>query len=372
MSKILIAGDFCPNGRVTKLLERRDYDKVLSDVRKVTSSVDYSIVNFECAVVTGQETSIQKAGPNLSCDETGIDSLEWAGFNCLTLANNHFYDFGDKGVENTIAACHYHHLDYMGGGMNIKEASSIFYKAIKNQRFAFINCCEHEFSIATDHFGGSNPLNPITQYYAIREAKEKADFVIVIVHGGLEHLQVPSVRMKELYHFFIDVGADVIINHHQHCFCGMEKYRDRFIFYGLGNFCFDWEGKRHSMWNEGYMVKLDFNETIQYEIVPYKQCDNTPCVSLTGIDTESFEKRFRVLSEVILDNNQLKEKNTAFAMENIQRYKMIFEPYSGKIGFGLYFRNLLPSFVSKNVKTKINFIECEAHREALIEVLKSL
>ena len=49
------------------------------------------------------------------------------------------------------------------------------YKTINNQVFAFINCCEHEFSIASDISGGSNPLNPIVQYYAIQEAKEKAD-----------------------------------------------------------------------------------------------------------------------------------------------------------------------------------------------------
>ena len=54
------------------------------------------------------------------------------------------------------------------------EASKILYKEIAGMTLAIINCCEHEFSIATEKTAGSNPLNPIKQYYAIKEAKEKA------------------------------------------------------------------------------------------------------------------------------------------------------------------------------------------------------
>lgn len=43
--------------------------------------------------------------------------------------------------------------------------------------------------------------------------------------------------MQEIYRFFVDIGADAVINHHQHCYSGYEVYKEKPIFYGLGNFC---------------------------------------------------------------------------------------------------------------------------------------
>ena len=51
----------------------------------------------------------------------------------------------------------------------------------------------------------------------VEEAKKKADFVLVIVHGGSEHFQLPTPRMQATYRFFVDAGADAVVNHHQHC-----------------------------------------------------------------------------------------------------------------------------------------------------------
>ena len=202
--KVLVAGDICPQRRVKELFEQGDYESVLGAVKPIITQADYAIVNFECPVCYGDEKPIIKCGPNLRCSEQGIEAVKWAGFKCVTLANNHFLDFGEKGVSNTISACKANGIDTVGGGINLSEASGILYKAIGNDTLAIINCCEHEFSIATNTSAGSNPLNPIEQYYAIKEARKMADFVLVIVHGGHEMYQLPSPRMQETYRFFID------------------------------------------------------------------------------------------------------------------------------------------------------------------------
>ena len=98
-------------------------------------------------------------------------------------------------MEKTIAQLKAQNMDYVGGGLDHNEAHETLYKTIGGETFAFINCCEHEFSIATEQSGGSNPLNPVMQWYAITEAKQKADHVIVIVHGGPEHYSLPTPRM---------------------------------------------------------------------------------------------------------------------------------------------------------------------------------
>jgi Putative enzyme of poly-gamma-glutamate biosynthesis (capsule formation) len=239
MISVLIAGDFCPQRRVSALFDKGDYVSVLGGIRASVMDADYRIVNFECPVSMGDEPPIIKRGPNLRCSEKGLEAIKWAGFDCVTLANNHFYDFGYDGVVNTLDACRKSHLDAVGGGVNLAEASAVLYKEVGDKTLAIINCCEHEYSVATVNTAGSNPLDPIQQYRTIVEARKSADYVLVIVHGGHEMWPLPSPRMVQTYQFFIDAGADAVVNHHQHCFSGYEVYKNKPIFYGLGNFCFD-------------------------------------------------------------------------------------------------------------------------------------
>ena len=364
--KLLIAGDFCPQQRVAELFEHGEYNAVLGEVKPIIEKVDYSIANFECAVTYGGEKPIEKCGPNLHCSKKGIEAVKWVGFNCLTLANNHFYDFGDKGVDNTLTACKEYGIDTVGGGMNIQEASKVFYKTINGQTLAIINCCEHEFSIATDTSGGSNPLNPIQQYYSIHEARKNADFVLVIVHGGHEHYQLPSLRMQETYRFFIDAGADAVINHHQHCFSGYEMYNGKPIFYGLGNFCFDEIENQNGMWNDGFMLIMELESDIKIEIIPYVQCAENPAISWMKSNC-LFEEKLNELNRIIADGEKLSKKQKDYYESFEIPCKLIIEPFNIRLVKALQRRKIIPFFFSKRFKLKLyNYIVCESHREKMI------
>lgn len=364
---ILIAGDYCPRYRLQSVVDRGGFADLFSEVKTIVDQADFSIVNLECPVVNGKGTPIKKCGPNLRTTEKGVEALKWVGFDCVTLANNHFYDYGDEGVRDTLQACHKLDIDYVGGGMNITEASQIFYKEINGQRLAVINCCEHEFSIATDTSGGSNPLDPIQQYYAIKEAKDNADYVLVIVHGGHEHWQLPSPRMVETYRFFIDAGADAVVNHHQHCFSGYEVYNGKPIFYGLGNFCFDINpAKRDNIWNYGFIVKIVFDKDgIGYEIFPYEQCGEKVGVML--LPKDAFDGKIQVINDIIYNKIALDEETQKYYEKTAQYYGDIFEPVNNRIYLGCKSRGWLPSLVSEKRRlTATNFICCEAHRDKLI------
>ncbi len=369
--KILIAGDFCPRNRVAEKFEHGDYDSVLGDVKEIISDADYSIVNFECPVTKGSEKPIEKCGANLQCSDKGIEAVKWAGFDCVTLANNHFLDYGIEGVEHTLEACEKYGIDTVGGGMNLHDASNILYKGIEGKTLAVINCCEHEFSIATEETAGSNPLNPIQQYYAIKEAKTKADYVLVVVHGGNEHYQLPSPRMQEIYRFFIDAGADAIVNHHQHCYSGYEIYNGKPIFYGLGNFCFDWKGKQDIIWNEGFMVVLDITEKgTKTECIPYIQCDDEAKISLLKDKRkEIFKESINDISRIISDKEELEIDYARFIEKN-SHLNSVFSPYTNKLLYNLCVHGLIPSFVSKKKRTQIlAYIQCESHLPKVIKYL---
>lgn len=370
--KVLIAGDFCPRDRVSDLIELKDFS-FFSEVIYFTNNSDFSILNLEAPVVFGNGKPISKCGPNLRCTSLAIEAIKYAGFDAVTLANNHIYDFGEKGILDTLDTLTNCKIEFVGGGKNIQDASRIFYKEIEGKRLAIINCCEHEFSIATETSGGANPLNPIQQYYAIREANKLADYVLVIVHGGHEYYQLPSLRMVESYRFFIDAGADAVVNHHQHCYSGYEIYKGKPIFYGIGNFCFDSKDKRNGIWNEGYLVQLSLeNNAIDFSLFPYVQCDKEPRVRFLKT-SEGFENELIRINSIISSQKMIKEKLSEF-IEIKKRFSMkMFLPYSNRYLQYLSRYRLLPNFITKvRAIFLYNMINCESHRDIILENIRKI
>ena len=371
MMKILIAGDYVPRFRITEKLNNEDYG-FFNEVKALTNQADYSIVNLECPLVLHDAHPIEKSGPNLKCETVHVmDSLKYAGFDCVTLANNHFRDFGDVGVADTLDACQKYGIDYVGGGNDIYQAEETLYKEIDGKRFAFINCCEHEFSIATENNGGSNPLNPIKQFYAIKEARNNSDYVIVIVHGGTELYNLPTPRMKETYRFFVDAGADAVVNHHQHCYSGYEIYNGKPIFYGLGNLCFD---KQYSdeLWQYGFAVQMSFSEeVIGFDLHPFFQCGEIPkIIFLKNDERMGFSDNIDRLNRIIVNSDTLKKYYDNY-LERIKSSKLLnLEPiYSRYVRF-LQAKRLLPRQIAGRAMLDWYVrLTCESHNDIVSKIL---
>lgn len=170
---ILVAGDLVPHERTVPLFEAHKTDCVFGDILPLIQESDFSIVNFEAPIVLDKPTPIRKSGPNLYASSAVMEVLKDAGFDMLTLANNHFRDQGQLGVLNTLSCADSIGLNYVGGGINFDEARKVKYQHIKDKIFAFINVCEQEYSIAEDEYGGSNPYDLINIHYDIVEAKKK-------------------------------------------------------------------------------------------------------------------------------------------------------------------------------------------------------
>lgn len=371
--KILITGDFCPQDRVAALLDNNEKGVFGTGVMQCIAAADYAITNFECAVADASVPGIPKCGPHLHGSDKAVHYLKECGFDSVTLANNHFRDYGDEGVRRTLTALKENGIDYMGGGETIDEACKTLHKTIGGQEVAFINVCENEFSIASGGRGGSAPLDVIDVCHRIKEAKETARYVIVIVHGGHEHFQYPSPRMKKWYRFFVESGADVVVNHHQHCYSGYEVYQGKPIFYGLGNFCFDHPKKRGGIWNEGYMVVLDFTETgTGYELIPYRQCDETPTVELMeGPAKRSFEQMVKSISDTIAEDRLLEEKFSDFLKKKADKMLCPFTPYMNEYARVAAGRHYLPFLIpKKKMAQMMDFVFCESHRDVLVESLQ--
>ena len=175
--------------------------------------------------------------------------------------------------------------------------------------------------------------------------------------------------MQEAYRFFIDAGADAVVNHHQHCYSGYETYKGKPIFYGLGNFCFDEKGSTGGIWNEGYFVMFTFDGTISFEIFPYNQCDKEPKVLILG--KNAFVKRLKELNTIILDKSKLSRCVKDYYRLCNKQVSFIFEPLMNRIYSSLRYRGILPSFITKKRKLlAANYIGCESHRDKILSYLE--
>ncbi|MEI6680006.1 MAG: CapA family protein [Mariniphaga sp.] len=369
--KILITGDFCPLNRIDDLINAENYGSIFNDFLPLIKESDIAITNLECPVTQTSE-KIKKTGPNLKAPVKSVKALVFAGFKLVTLANNHIMDFGVTGLDSTIEACNKSGIDFIGVGSNLQEARKPKYNEINGIRVAFINFCENEWATTNGDAPGANPLNPVANYYDIKEAKANADHVIVIVHGGHEHYSLPSPRMQETYRFFVDAGASAVVSHHTHCFSGFEVYNNAPIFYSLGNFVFDWNNKRNSSWNIGYAVQLEVTlDAVNFLIHPYRQGDLQPGVLLLNMqEKEEFENELSRLNNFIGNKTLLQQQFNELASRRKAYYKYLVEPFNNRIFSILYARKLVPSFLTtKRRNLFLNITRCEAHRDLLIKSL---
>ncbi|UCE07316.1 MAG: CapA family protein, partial [bacterium] len=161
-----------------------------------------------------------------------------AGFDVVTLANNHILDYGIEGLENTITVLDSIGIAYCGAGLTLEQARK---PAILERNGYRITVLGYSMTFpiefwATDSTGGTCYPNKMKS--SIQQSDSLADFTIVTFHWGAELKNYPKDYQKEFAHKAIDYGADLVLGHHPHVLQGLEIYKNRLIAYSLGNFSF--------------------------------------------------------------------------------------------------------------------------------------
>ena len=193
--KLIIAGDLTLQDRAfRRIWNDQELERAFFSVRNLTRDYDYAIVNLE-SPVTDCNMPIVKDGPSLKNPAKVFDIMRYCGFGIATLANNHLRDYGDQGVMDTIHRCKGHSIMPIGAGSCMKTARKPLALGRPGRgEIGIINVCEHESSIASSVDAGANPFDLSNLYYDIRGLKEKTDKVIVIIHGGREHYNLPTPK----------------------------------------------------------------------------------------------------------------------------------------------------------------------------------
>ncbi len=369
MIQIGFTGDFCPWMRIEENFKNDSWKPLFESVVPFFNQNDLNILDLECPLTTST-SRISKTGPHIKAHPDTAEILNYLNCAVVATANNHFKDYDWEGMKETYDSLKKQDIKWFGSGENLNEASRTFYWEKEDTKFAFINIAENEWTTTFGAEPGCHPIDLASVFNQIQEAKKTADFIVVIVHGGHEHYDLPSPRMKKWYRFFVDAGASAVIAHHTHIISGFEVYNDAPIFYSLGNFCFDWEGMRNLPWNKGMIVRLHFEKgkpiTFEKEFVSHNT-DEVGIRLLTSEEKKMIENHQEQLNSIIADDAKLQ---SAFD-EYVQKWKPVMntwiQPYKGKYLPSLYKKGLLPSIITKNKKLLFtNLIRCEAHRDILI------
>ena len=370
---ITITGDFCPTGRVEELCLTNKYNDIYGDILPILHNSDLSITNLECPL-TENEHPISKLGPNLIANPECIELLKLAEFGAVTLANNHIMDQGDSGMDRTISICDAANIKTVGAGVNIEDAEKPLYLNIKDQLVAIISCAENEFSIATDMHSGACHLDPVRIYNVIKQAKEKTNTILIIVHGGNEFHDIPSQRMMDTYRFFAGLGVTAVIGHHTHCPSGYEYIDGVPIFYSLGNFLFDRPQNPKKDWDKGLLVNLQITngKVDSFDLHPFHQGRKDMSIELMkDNDKTGFLENINSINDILADKNKLKNAWQSFLLEKEMEYLPPLltmgrlERFLLKRGF--YFGQRIKN---KRLLYLLNLIQCEAHRDVSIDILK--
>jgi poly-gamma-glutamate synthesis protein (capsule biosynthesis protein) len=169
-------------------------------------------------------------------------SLKHAGFNMISLANNHMTDHGATALEETLDALKLLDLHYVGAGNNREQAYAPAIIEKKGWKVAFLAYADPIWSVVE---AGTDPgvahLREDEILGALNKLREdrSADIIIVSLHWGEEYSHRPFPAQRSLAKRIIEAGADAIIGHHPHVMQGVEWHQGKPILYSLGNFAFD-------------------------------------------------------------------------------------------------------------------------------------
>ena len=260
------------------LLQKNDYN-ILSDTEKILQDADITIGNLE-------GTLFDEGGIPKSCSDPSVcfvfrtpskygQYLKKAGFDYLSIANNHSNDFGDEGISKTMKNLDELGIKYTG----IKKLAETTIIEKDNLKYGFVSFAPLSKTVDLNDYEYAAEL--------IKSLKSKVDIVIVMFHGGAEgngkeHL----TRKTEMFfgenrgnvfkfaRMAVDAGADIIFGQGPHVTRAIELYKNKFISYSAGNFAT--YGKFNLKGSSGiapiFKITLDSKGNfIEGEIIPVRQ-----------------------------------------------------------------------------------------------------
>ncbi|HXK31935.1 MAG TPA: CapA family protein, partial [Candidatus Paceibacterota bacterium] len=260
---VILTGDIMLDRGVEYMIEKQekaDFKFPFLKIADYFKKADIIFGNLE-GVISDKGTKIGSIY-SFRVNPKAIEGLISAGFNVLSLANNHAFDYGKEALEDCLIRLENSKISYVGAGFNEKEAFSLVVKEINDTKIGFLAYTDLGPKIwrAKEENSGiawieDSDLEKIKK--EIKEAKEDVDVLIVSIHSGEEYVQELTPFQLNFTKMAIEAGADLIVGHHPHVVQRDEKYEQKYIFYSLGNFIFDQSFSEQTMQSEIVEITIE-------------------------------------------------------------------------------------------------------------------
>jgi len=243
--------------------------------REIISKADIAFCNLECAI---SPKATGKSKGNVFCIKPeNAKGLSFAGFDVVSLANNHMFDCEKKGILSTMEFLTEEKIKFAGAGKTIEESIHPAIFNVKNTRIGFLAFCAYPMDWVT-----LKKNDPAIAFYdssrameAIEKLKKNVDVIVVSLHWGTEYRKNPTSSQINIAHQLIDAGAHLILGHHPHVLQEIERYKDGVIVYSLGNFVFD-QRKPETKKSLIFKAKLSQRGVEEFSTLPVQIADSQP------------------------------------------------------------------------------------------------
>jgi poly-gamma-glutamate synthesis protein (capsule biosynthesis protein) len=234
-------GDMMLGSWLTPLLDSLGVDYPLTAVTPLLARADLLLGNLEAPFLADTTGAVRAEKTyTFAVPPRHIGVLTAAGFDVVTLANNHILDFGTAGLDTTRTLLEEAGIAHAGTGPDRGAAHRHVLVERAGRRVAVLaynHVFPEEFWAGSDRPGTAHADDAGLAREVARAAAE-ADLVVVTFHWGAEGMETPKDYQRILARIAIDHGADLVVGHHPHVLQPLEWYRGRLIAYSLGNFVF--------------------------------------------------------------------------------------------------------------------------------------
>jgi hypothetical protein len=253
--RLAFVGDILLAGSVDELMRKQGYDFPYAKALPFLQGADLTAGNLETPITTRgipaqDKQFVFKGRPD------AMPALKEAGFDVISLANNHTLDQGTQGLLDTIGHLDEAGIPNIGGGNDEDEAFKPLILEAKGISVAYLGFSrvlpDGSWKAGKDKAGVAESYDSTRAVAAIKKARESADLVVAYIHWGVEKADYPNTTQKRLAREYIDAGADLVIGSHPHVLQGFEQYKGKWIAYSLGNFIFNMT-KTEKTWDTGVL-----------------------------------------------------------------------------------------------------------------------
>ena len=247
--------------------ERGDPALPLREIAPLFQSADIAFANLESPFSDRghpyEHGMIFKAAPEM------IASLEVAGIDIVSTANNHARDCDAYGVGFTLEWLEKHGIAAVGSGTTAEDAHAGRILSRNGIRFGFL---AYTYDQSNGNHSDTDDRVAVLDAGQMRRdvasLRDRADIVIVSMHAGLEYSPRPNAQQTSFARSAIDAGATLVVGHHPHVVQPWEHYGSGVIFYSLGNLVFDQFQREETQ--HGVLAQVSFSgkEVARVEIIP--------------------------------------------------------------------------------------------------------